>query len=82
MIEKPRVIIRPGTAPVAEKKEFLFGNENLRMEGLSSAVQDYRQRAWETYKRSAFPDQNTDSWKRSNLERLLPLQVSNNFHSI
>ncbi len=72
MIEKPRVIIRPGAAPVVENKEFLFGNENLRFEGLSSAAQDYRQRAWEAYKRSAFPDENTDSWKRSNLKDFYP----------
>ena len=72
MPEKRRVIIRSGEKPVEEKKKFLFGKELTRKMGLSPAVQEYRQRAWDAYERLEFPDQNSESWRRSSLRDLHP----------
>ncbi len=72
MPDKRRVIIRPGEKSVEANKKFLFGKEYLRKEGLSPAVQDYRQRAWAAYERSGFPDQNSESWRRTNLRDFQP----------
>lgn len=75
MEEKPRVVVtrsRRVEAPTTAAREFTFTEDQVRVLGLSKAVQDYRKAAWELFKSTPLPTPQEEAWRRTDIRGLRP----------
>jgi len=71
MKETPRVVTRTRRieAPVAPQ-DFPFTIEQVRVEGVSPTLSEYRRRAWETFKELPLPNPQMEAWRRTDIKGL------------
>ena len=67
MEEKPKVIITRARRPEPAAKDFTFTAEMLPAYG---ALDEYRRRAWETFRRLPLPTTAEEAWRRTDLRTL------------
>ena len=74
MKETPRVVINRRErveTPVAPR-EFSFVEDQVRAAGLSAAVREYRQQAWQVFTATPLPTPQEEAWRRTDLKALRP----------
>jgi Fe-S cluster assembly protein SufD len=69
MTNQPRIVIRRSQPVEEELKKFFFDHDLVRKEGLSEGIQNFRNQAWNKYTEVTFPDERSESWKRSSLRQ-------------
>lgn len=72
MTETPQVIIRTNRRTASAGQEFTFGKNLMRVDGLSPALQDYRNSAWDAFTRLPFPSPSEEAWRRTDLRQFQP----------
>lgn len=70
MSEKPHVVIRARRAEPGAQKDFTFDLAQVRKEGLSGPIQEYRSQAWEAYRSKPIPSVREEPWRRTDLRAL------------
>jgi len=70
MRETPVSISRRRRDDSAERKEFTFTKEMMRLSGVSEYLQEYRRNAWEVYQNLAFPTTSMEAWRRTDIHQL------------
>lgn len=69
--ERPKVVIRGRRREVAEQvKEFPFTADQIRTEGVSDGLRNFRLDAWETYQNLPMPTTRDEPWRRTDLSLL------------
>lgn len=70
MTETPQIIVRrrQGETPVV--KEFKFTAGQVRADGLSEKIAEYRRQAWETSRTLKIPTTKDEAWRRTDLHTL------------
>jgi Fe-S cluster assembly protein SufD len=74
MKETPRVVInrRERVETPAAPREFSFIEDQVRTAGLSAAVREYRQKAWQIFSATPLPTPQEEAWRRTDLKALRP----------
>ncbi|GAB4485853.1 MAG: Fe-S cluster assembly protein SufD [Anaerolineales bacterium] len=68
MEEKPKVVVSSRSRrPDAAAKEFPFSQADVRMGG---ALNEYRARAWNEFKKVGLPDTSLEAWRRTDIHQL------------
>jgi Fe-S cluster assembly protein SufD len=67
MEEKPKIVVTRTRRPESAAKEFAFTQADVRATG---ALETYRTRAWNTFKRLALPDTSLEAWRRTDIHNL------------
>ncbi len=73
MSETPRVVVtrtKRAVTPAAGPREFAFTAEQVRLQGLSETVRDYRQHAWDVFQATPMPTLRDEPWRRTDLKAL------------
>lgn len=73
MTDAPKMMIRPGRGEA--KKEFTFNAADLPLDGLSNALTQYRQHAWESANALPFPTTSEEAWRRTDISALAPQKL-------
>jgi Fe-S cluster assembly protein SufD len=69
----PRIVIRPNGGKVAPaSQDFVFTPGQVRLDGVSDYLRQYRQDAWESYSRSTLPNPKDEAWRRTDISKLQP----------
>jgi Fe-S cluster assembly protein SufD len=74
MKETPRIIVtrtKQVEAP-AGPREFNFTEGQVRLDGVSVAIRNYRQEAWEIFRSTPIPTPQEEAWRRTDLKALRP----------
>ena len=78
MEEKPKVVVTRTRRVESAARDFTFTESDLRAGG--AALESYRTRAWDSYKRLSLPDNNQEAWRRTDIHNLpADLQISSGF---
>ncbi len=73
MKETPRVVVtRRERVEAPAVREFPFTHEQVRFDGLTPAVQSYREEAWDLYQSTPLPTPQEEAWRRTDLKALHP----------
>ncbi len=78
MKETPRIIVtrtKQVEAP-AGPREFNFTEGQVRLDGVSAAIRDYRREAWEIFHSTPIPTPQEEAWRRTDLKALRPESLS------
>jgi len=68
MEEKPKVVVSSRSRrPDAAAKEFSFSQADARLDG---ALNEYRSRAWNEFKKVGLPDTSLEAWRRTDIHQL------------
>jgi Fe-S cluster assembly protein SufD len=68
MEEKPKVVVSRTRRPEPAVKEFKFSESDIRKAG--EALDVYRARAWNAFKRHSLPDTTQEAWRRTDIHAL------------
>lgn len=74
MKETPRIIVsrtKQVEAPVGPR-EFDFTEGQVRLDGMSPVIRNYRQDAWEIFRSTPIPTPQEEAWRRTDLKALRP----------
>lgn len=70
MIKETPVIVKKTTRTAGIVKEFSFTENDVRTEGVSDVIKEFRERSWAVYKSLPFPTTSDDPWRRTDLKNL------------
>lgn len=70
MTDTPPIISRTRRRESSENKDFRFTLQDIRLEGLSPNLREYRSKAWETYQSLPLPTIRDEAWRRTDLSSL------------
>jgi len=71
MKETPQIVTR-GRRGETTAKDFSFTQADLRLDGMSDFVRQYRQEAWRLFGTQRLPDTHEEAWRRTDLSALRP----------
>lgn len=70
MKESPRIVTRTRRVETTEARDFAFTQDQVRLAGISEAVKEYRQAAWQSYAETPLPTPQLEAWRRTDLRGL------------